>query len=300
MATERLSMRQIREILRQKWALGRTHREVAQSLSIGLGTVSGVERRARAAGLDWADVEGLTDEALGGPAVRAGPDAARARRPWPDCAYLHAERRKPGVTLELLHLEYLEQHPDGYRYTQFCEIYRRWLKRRGPVDAPGPPRRREVLRRLRRPEADAHRPRDRRGARGRALRRRAGRLELHLRRGDPHAAGAGLDRQPPAGLRLSSAGSPAPSCRDQLKSGVTVPCRYEPGLQRTYEEFAEHYGTVILPARPGKARDKAKVEVGRASRRALDPRPAPARDLLLAGRAERAHRASCSRTSTAA
>src|SRR5207244_5480777 len=43
----------------------------------------------------------------------------------------HAERRKPGVTLELLHLEYLEQHPDGYRYTQFCEIYRRWLGRRG-------------------------------------------------------------------------------------------------------------------------------------------------------------------------
>jgi hypothetical protein len=45
-------------------------------------------------------------------------------------AYLHAERRKPGVTLELLHLEYLEQHPEGYRYTQFCELYRRWCKRR--------------------------------------------------------------------------------------------------------------------------------------------------------------------------
>jgi hypothetical protein len=44
--------------------------------------------------------------------------------------YLHAERRKPSVTLELLHLEYFEQHPDGYCYTQFCEIYRRWLKRR--------------------------------------------------------------------------------------------------------------------------------------------------------------------------
>ena len=48
---------------------------------------------------------------------------------------------------------------------------------------------------------------------------------------------------------------------DQLKSGVVVPCRYEPGLQRTYEEFAQHYGAAILPARPAKARDKAKVEV---------------------------------------
>jgi transposase len=66
----------------------------------------------------------------GGPRVRA-PDAPTHHRPVPDCAYLHAERRKPGVTLELLHLEYLEQHPDGYRYTQFCEFYRRWLKRRG-------------------------------------------------------------------------------------------------------------------------------------------------------------------------
>lgn len=52
-------------------------------------------------------------------------------RPLPDCAYLHLERKKPGVTLELLHLEYLEQHPDGYRYTQSCERYREWLSRRG-------------------------------------------------------------------------------------------------------------------------------------------------------------------------
>jgi transposase len=49
---------------------------------------------------------------------------------------------------------------------------------------------------------------------------------------------------------------------DQLKSDVVVPCRYEPGLQRTYEDFAEHYGTAILPARPAKPRDKAKIEAG--------------------------------------
>jgi transposase len=109
-------MRKIREILRQKWALGRTHREVARSLSIGLGTVSGVERRARAAGLDWAAVEGVPDEVLEGRLYPPGP-TGKGPRPWPDCGYLHAERRKPGVTLELLHLEYLEQHPDGYRYT---------------------------------------------------------------------------------------------------------------------------------------------------------------------------------------
>ena len=63
MAAEGLSTRQIREILRQKWTLGRSHREVAGQLGAGLGTISGVERRARAAGLDWPQVEALSDAA---------------------------------------------------------------------------------------------------------------------------------------------------------------------------------------------------------------------------------------------
>ena len=130
MATERLSMRQIREILRQKWCLGRTHREVARSLGISSGAVGTTVLRARAAGLEWAQVQSLSEEGL--QARVYGPHTPPTRhRPVPDCTYLHAERRKPGVTLELLHLEYLEQHPDGYRYTQFCECYRRWLQRRG-------------------------------------------------------------------------------------------------------------------------------------------------------------------------
>lgn len=64
MATERLSMRQIREILRQKWCLERSHREVAQSLGISSGAVGTTVLRARAAGLAWAEVETLSDEAL--------------------------------------------------------------------------------------------------------------------------------------------------------------------------------------------------------------------------------------------
>jgi hypothetical protein len=52
-----------------------------------------------------------------------------ALRPAPDCRWIHTELRQPGVTLQLLHLEYLAQHPTGYRYSQFCEHYRRWVKR---------------------------------------------------------------------------------------------------------------------------------------------------------------------------
>src|SRR5438128_8955940 len=145
MATERLSMRHTREILRQKLTLGRSHRAIAHSLGISSGAVGATVLRARAAGLDWPQVEALTDDALEGRLYGLRAVAGSRGRPWPDCAYLHAERRKPGVTLELLHLEYLEQHPDGYRYTQFCEVYRRWLRRRRARDAPGPSRRREAL-----------------------------------------------------------------------------------------------------------------------------------------------------------
>src|SRR5690606_18530308 len=56
-------------------------------------------------------------------------------------------------------------------------------------------------------------------------------------------------------------GVPEAVVPDQLKSGVTDPCRYEPGVQRTYEDFLCHYGTAPLPARQRKPRDKAKVEV---------------------------------------
>ena len=57
-------------------------------------------------------------------------------------------------------------------------------------------------------------------------------------------------------------GVPGGVVPDQLKSGVTEACRYEPGVQRTYDECLTHYGTAALPARPGKARDKAKVDAG--------------------------------------
>ncbi len=221
MATERLSMRNTREILRQKWTLGRSHREVGQSVGVSIGAVSAAIARAIAAGLDWPAVQALAEDALEAklyPSVAAASD-----RPMPDCAYIHVERRKTGVTLELLHLEYLEKHPNGYRYTQFCERYREWLDKR------------------------------------------------HLTMRQEHRAGEKFfvdysGKKPHIASHVRAfaflGGVPAALVPDQLKSGVIVACRYEPGIQRTYEELAQHYGTAILPARPGHPRDKAKVEVG--------------------------------------
>ncbi len=76
-------------------------------------------RRAKAAGVtSWAEIEGLSPCAL---EARLYPSTAAAAKPTPDCAWIHRERRRVGVTLQLLHDEYAEQQPDGYKYSQFCE-----------------------------------------------------------------------------------------------------------------------------------------------------------------------------------
>lgn len=131
MATERLPMRAIRDILRLKWPLQRSHRETARSLGTSPGAVASVVTRATQLGLDWATVEALSeddlDRQLYGPRL-----PAQASRAQPDPVWIHTELRRTGVTLELLHLEYLADHPDGYRYSAFCHHYRRWAARPRP------------------------------------------------------------------------------------------------------------------------------------------------------------------------
>ena len=132
MATARLPMRKAREILRQKWQCGLTHRQVAKSVRVSPGTVGEVVTRAKLAQLDWATVESLSEETLER-ALYGRPPVGEVTRPVPDVVYLHTELRRKGVTLALLHVEYLEKHPDGLRYTAFCEHYRRWRERQRPV-----------------------------------------------------------------------------------------------------------------------------------------------------------------------
>jgi transposase len=260
MATERMSMRHTREILRLKYALGLSHRQVARSLGVSVGAVGETLRRARGSGLDWEKAQGLTDEELENRLYGPTSTPGATERPVPDCQWVHTERRRPGVTLALLHLEYLEKHPHGYRYTQFCNFYRRWLKRR-----------RLTMRQVHR--AGEKMFVDYAGKKPRVVDPRTGvarSVELFVA-----ALGASNYTFARATLTQTSAdwisshahafeyfgGVSAAVVPDQLKSGVTKACRYEPTLQRTYEEMARHYGTTILPARPAHPKDKAKVEV---------------------------------------
>ncbi len=253
MAAARLAMREIREILRQKWELRRSHREVARSLSVSVGTVSGVARRAGAVGLDWAAVAALSEEELEARVVAPRPRAARSE---PDWAALHRERTRPGVTLSLLHLEYLEREPDGFRYSQFCDRYRRWAKTL-----------RLSMRQVH--VAGAKMFVDYAGSKPSVVDPQTGgisEVELFVAvLGASNYTFAEATRTQRSADFLAShvhaveffGGAAIATVPDQLKTGVTRACRYEPETQRAYEEWAHHYGTTILPARPAHPRDKA-------------------------------------------
>ena len=131
MATKRLPMRQIREILRLKHDQQLSHRAIASACRVGLGTVADYLGRAKQAGLEWplpADLDEAALEARLFP--RAGPGSRE--RVAPDVERIHQELKRVGVTLHLLWEEYREANPKGYAYSQFCEIYRRWAQKLKP------------------------------------------------------------------------------------------------------------------------------------------------------------------------
>jgi transposase len=259
MATERLPMRNIREILRLKWTLRRSHRETARSLGISAGAVASVVTRANAMGLTWDTIGALSDDAL--ERTLYGPKLAlTVARPGPDLVGMHTELRRPGVTLELLHLEYLAAHPDGYRYSAFCGHYRRWLAQQ-----------RTSMRQVH--TAGEKTFVDYAGQRPSLVDPATGALvavELFvavLGASNYTYADATLTQRSVDFIQSHTraveyfGGVSAVVVPDQLRTGVVDPCRYEPTVQRTYADWARHYSTAIVPARPAKPRDKAKVEV---------------------------------------
>jgi len=258
MAAKRLLMRKIREILRLKYEVGLTHRAIARACSVGVGTVSLYVTRAREADLTWPLPAEMDEAALEARLLR-GPRSPTGPRPQPEVAAIHQELSRVGVTLHLLWMEYLEVHPDGYRYSQFCEIYRRWAKKLDPS-----------MRQRHRAGERAFV--DYSGKRPHIVDRRTGEeIPVELFVGVLGASSYTYAEVTPSQelpnwiashTRMLEffGGSPEIYVPDNLKSGITKPCRYEPQVNRTYQELAEHYGAVVIPARPGKPRDKAKVE----------------------------------------
>ena len=254
----RLPMRRLREILRLKYDCGLSHRAIASACGVGAGTVSEYLQRARLAGLTWPLPEDLDDAALEARFFPVTPEAA-GPRPLPDTAFLHQELKRPGVTLQLLWVEYIKVHPDGYRYSQFCEHYRRFARTLSPTM-------RQVHRAGEKLFVDfsGKRPEivDRRTGEARSVELFVGTLGassyLYAEATEDQSLASWISAH--VHMLEELGGSPELFVPDNLKAGVTTACRYEPAVNRTYEEMARHYGAAILPARAYHPRDKPKVE----------------------------------------
>jgi transposase len=122
-------MRQVKEVLRLKWACGLSDRQIAHSLRISRPTVADYVRRAEAAGLSWPLPEDQGDDALERRLFVRADKKSPARRPMPDWSVVHRELKRKGVTLVLLWQEYKASTPDGLQYSQFCLAYRQWAKK---------------------------------------------------------------------------------------------------------------------------------------------------------------------------
>ena len=133
MPAERLSMRQIREVLRLRYASKLPQRAIAKSLGLSQGAVSGYLSRARAAGVVWPLPDDLDEVQLEAMLFPPPPDIAADQRPMPDWAWVHRELRRPNVTLALLWEEYRAGAPDGFGYSWFCDLYRGWAGRLKPT-----------------------------------------------------------------------------------------------------------------------------------------------------------------------
>jgi transposase len=253
-------MRKIKEVLRLRWEAKLSQREIALSCRVGRSTVQEYLLRAEAAGLRWPVPEELDEEQLE-QLLFPPPVTSSHTRPVPDWSTLHQELRGKGMTLGLLWQEYRQSHPQGYSYSQFCSLYRHWVSSLDPVlrqhyvageklfvDYCGPTM--PVVERTTGAVREAHIFVAVLGASNFTY------VEATWSQG--LADWIGSHRRCLEFLR----GVPALIIPDNIKAGVTSPCFYDPELNRTYQDFAEYYGTAVLPARVRKPRDKAKVETG--------------------------------------
>jgi transposase len=261
MTQERLTVRKFREILRLKEDAGLSNRAIARACKISNSTVGEYLQRAQQAGLHWPLPEGISEDDL---FRKLFPETAKPTelvRVLPNWEALHKELKKKGVTLKLLWIEYHEKQSDGYRYTQFCEYYRRWAKSQSPTGR-FPHHGGEVM------EVDYT---------GLTV------TIVNPETGETHQAPVFVATFPASDYVYAEVQPSQELCHwinghvravaffggvpkifrpDNPKTGVKSPNYYEPDLNPTYQEMAEYYRVAVLPARVRKPRDKGNVENG--------------------------------------
>jgi transposase len=255
-------MRQVREVLRLKHVCGQSGHRIATAVGISRYTVAEYLRRATVVGITWPVPPELDDAAL--ERMLFTPPGfivvAEKLRPQPDWAHIHSELRRPNVTLLLLWQEYRAGQPDGYGYSRFCDLYAAWRSRLSPTMRQSHPAGERLFVDYAGQTVDVIDP-----------------LTGEVRAAHIFVAALGASNLTYAEARWSEGladwlgchvnafaffgGVPRQLVCDNLKAGVITSSRYEPGINRSYQDLATHYGTAVVPTRVRKPRDKAKVEV---------------------------------------
>jgi len=256
-------MRKIKEVLRLRFELGLGQRQIARSCSISQGTVCEYLKRAQAAGVSWPLPEGWEDRQLEAALFGESPRRVyESRKPVPDFAQLHEEfQRHPHLTLQLAWEEYRQGRPDGYGYSRFCELYQQWRQQLDVVLR----QEHEAGEKLFVDYAGATIPiYDPQGGQERPAALFVAVLGASNYTYAEATESQELENWIGSHIRTFEflGGVPRLVIPDNTRTGVIRACRYEPDLNRTYHEMAMHYGVAVLPTRPYKPRDKAKVEAG--------------------------------------
>ena len=261
MPNERISMSKLKQLIGLQ-ASNLSVRALARALGLSVGAVSKYLRAVRSSGISASDAEALSEVELEqrvfGPTLSGKPGAFVA----PDCAWIHGElKRHRHVTLQLLWEEYAARYGvAAYRRSAFCQIYRRWEKR------------------LKRSMRQRHFAGEKLfvdyagrtvpiyGSRGEEAFRAHLFVSAMGASGCAYAEATRSESLPDwlaSHVRALEFYGAAPTILvpDNPKVGVTRADRYEPDLQRSYEELAGHYRCVVIPARPYRPKDKSRVEL---------------------------------------
>jgi transposase len=261
MPTAPISMRKLKEILRLKYGCGLSHRQIASSLSISPSSVSTYTNRAAQLGIASWPLSPEWDE-LRLKQAFFSTKVKQKKYSLPEWPLVYQELKHKTMTLQLLWEEYTERHPDAhYSYNHFCRQYKAWLKcqklsmrqqhKAGEklfVDYCGP-----TLKVVDPTTGEC----------------RQAQVFVAVMGASNYTYAEATWSQGLEDWVMSHArcfaflgGIPELVIPDNLKSGVTRACRYDPDLNPTYQQLAVHYDTVVVPGRPYKPQDKAKAEVG--------------------------------------
>ena len=247
-------MRKIKDVLRLKLDAKLSHEQIAAALGISKGVVTKYVGLAAAAGLDWPAVQGY-DEITLERRLLVAPQKPRGHI-QPDFGRLHQELRRKGMTLMLLWEEYRADYADNqtYSYSQFCDNYRRFARQ------------------LKRSMRQIHRAGEKLfidfagptmaltdGSRAHIFVAAMGASSYTFACATPRETMADWLESTARALSFYG-GVPQLIVPDNPRALISDANRYEPRSNDTVLDFARHYGTSILPARPYHPQDKARAE----------------------------------------